>query len=372
MIAHLASSPLSRLDPKNWVRPDTQEFTMTGTLTALGLAAYSQIGETIATSQRLWEALTNDIVHLSLSDEMLHLETRERAQRALRRVTTTKDLPLGEANPLRDQPPAQISRPVLLVPGWDTPHDRFRPLTDKLTEGGANGGQTIYVQEGRFYADQSARVPLAPEQVPPEAKVFVTVFQSTSQSPLETAPQLAKNLAAMAELQPGPPPDVVAYSQGGLAIRHYLDQPEAQIGRLLQVGTPNLGAGLASLSHFVFQAQERGFGVDHLLQSNHLDPEDRPSMEYMAVASPHLQQLNAGWPAQVARTEGFQVVGHAGQATFDFGIPPWAPGDGLVAGSHLAPPGVTPVLVDGPYSGHTHLPYHPDVYATMRSHFSWR
>jgi hypothetical protein len=259
----------------------------------------------------------------------------------------------------------------MFVPGWDTSHDRFVPLTDKLVQDGANGGATTYVQNGRFFSDRDCQVPLEADCLPEGAKVFVTVFTNVSENPHFTAPQLKKNMAAVKKALGGPDPDVVAYSQGGLCTRTYLQEKDAHTGRLLFLGTPNLGAGLASLSNFVFQAQDHGWDVDYLLHSQNLDPEDRGSIEYMTVGSPDLQQLNQGWDDQMSRTDGFYVVGHQGIKTFNYGIPPALPGDKLVAAQNLAPAGVERHFIEGQYAEHGSMPFSPGAYLEMASYFGW-
>lgn len=366
------SSTLSRLDPNNWSGSKGDRFTLKGMAAAAGLAAVSKVTETFYYASLAVEALTNDSHHLPLADEIHQLDVMHRAIKAHRRITVTENLPLGQANPLKDLPAANLKRPVMLVPGWDTPHDRFRPLSDKLIEGGTNGGHTYYVRNGEFFADQDCNSPLAAEALPKDAKVFVTVFNSTSESPHLTAPQLKRNLDAMAQVLPGPRPDVIAYSQGGLCTRTYLeDNPEARIGKLLFVGTPNLGAGLASFSNFVYRAQDQGYDVDFLLSDKNLDPEDRGSIEFMTVGSEHLNKLNAGWDQQMAHTEGFRVVGYKGTNTFHYGLPPLKPGDTLVTAENLAPPGVERTFVEAPYANHNTLPFNPGAYQTMLQHFDW-
>jgi pimeloyl-ACP methyl ester carboxylesterase len=364
------SSLLNRHDPTRWTRGEDR-FTLKGAVAAAGLAAYSQAAETLYYTGLAVEALSSDSP-LPLGEQIHRLDVMRRAIKAHRRVHLTENLPLGPANPLKELPVAQVQRPVMLVPGWDTPHDRFRPLTDKLTEGGANGGHTYYVKDGQFYSDQDCNFALASDQIPADAKVFVTVLHSTSESPHTSAPQIRANLEAIGRLRPGPVPDVIAYSQGGLATRQYLNSGEdARVGRLMFVGTPNLGAGLASLSNFVYQAQDKGYNVDYLLADQNLDSEDRDSIEFMTVGSEPLQRLNAGWEQQMARTEGYAVVGSQQTPTFHYGFPPIKPGDRLVPAENLAPPGVAPTFVEGQYSEHATLPFHPDVYREMLNYFCW-
>lgn len=365
------SSTLARHDPNRWTRGEEGKLSLKGAVAAAGLAAASKLSEAFYYTGLTVEALSNPS-HLPVAEQVHRLDVMRRAIKAHRRIAVTDNLPLGEANPLKDLPAARLQRPVMLVPGWDTPHDRFRPLTDKLTERDGNGGKAYYVKSGAFYSDQDCNFRLDAAQIPRDAKVFVTVLESTSESPLTSAPQLRANLDAVAQVLPGPRPDVIAYSQGGLATRQYLSSShDAQVGRLMMVGTPNLGAGLASFSHFVFQAQDQGYDVDYLLSSNNLDPEDRSSMEFMTVGSRHLDRLNADWSNQMARTEGVKIVGSRGTPTFHYGLPPLKPGDKLVTAENLAPPAITPAFVEGEYVEHNSLAFSPGAYREMLAHFSW-
>jgi hypothetical protein len=356
-------------NPKGWTRSNG-ELTLRGKIAATGYEIASKIGEAFYYTGLAVEAL-GDHSPLPLGEEIHRLDVQRRALRAQRRVTTTENLPVGQANPLKDLPAAHIKRPVMLVPGWDTPHDRFLPLTDKLTERGANGGTPYYVKNGQFFRDRDCDEALPAAQLPKDAKVFVTVLNSTSESPHTSAPELQANLQAMQQALGGPAPDVIAYSQGGLCTRTVLDHEGSHIGKLLFVGTPNKGAGLASLASFVFKAQEDGYDVDWLLHSLDLDPEDRASMQFMTVGGPDISDLNARWSQQMERTEGFMVVGYKGAQTYNYGFPPLVPGDTLVPAENLAPAGVQPAFIDGAYAKHGTLPFNAGVYQQMLKHFSW-
>ncbi len=364
------SSVFSRLDPNRWTREGSDELTLKGKVAATGLTIASKVKEAFYYTGLAVEAMTSDSPQ-PWGDQIHRLDVMRRGLKAFHRVTTTEKLPLGEASPLKDLPPAALKRPIMLVPGWDTSHDRFRPLTDKLTDDGANGGKTYYLRNGEFFHDQNCNEPLPHGEVPKDAQVFVTVFNNTSEAPPTTAPQVKANLEAMRRAVGGPAPDVIAYSQGGLATRTYLDQGGSDVGRLVFVGTPNMGAGLASLSNFAYKAQDQGYDVDYLLSDLGLDPEDRPSMEFMTVGSDSLEKLNAGWDTQMARTEGFQIVGYQGAKTFHYGLPPFQPGDGLVTADHLGPAGVERAYVQGEWTEHKYLPISAGAYQEMHRYLNW-
>ena len=164
----------------------------------------------------------------------------------------------------------------------------------------------------------------------------------------------------------------MAYSQGGLATRKFLDEGNDKIGKLMMLGTPNLGAGLADFSKFMYDAQDKGYAVDWLMHSKHLGPDDEASIRFMASDSPVLGDLNTRWDNQMAQTEGFTIVGSAVDKTLHYGWPLHQDGDTMVEKQHLAPAGVEPQLLEeGPWVKHADLPYSAQVYSKMLDHFDW-
>ena len=251
-------------------------------------------------------------------------------------------------------------------------HDRFLTLTEKLTEGGANGGKAVYIRDGKFYHDRDCKEALPEAEVSADTKVFVTVFEELGESPETSSPQLAKNIQALERVTGAERPDLFAYSQGGLATRKYLDDSGDEVGEFMMLGTPNLGAGLADVSRFLYDAQDRGYAVDFLMREKHLDEDDEKAMRFMASSGEKLRDLNSRWDKQMSQTEGFLVVGADDDKTLHWGWPPRKLGDSMVEKEKLAPAGVeVKILEEGPWTNHRDLPYSAQVYEHMLEHYDW-
>jgi hypothetical protein len=371
-------SPLT--NPSSWykkrasddVQEGTEQLSLIGHTVAVGLTAYSAVLSGIHYGRLAVEALMDDSP-LSFQEKIRQADMRELAQSRYQRVHASNPAPpLGDDSPMKDLPSANLKRPFLMVPGWDTSHDRFLTFTSKLVEDGHNGGATYYIQDGNFFADRDCREPMSAQQIPPDAKVFVSVFTEIGQSPQATAPQLQANLQAIQSVTGQEAPDILAYSQGGLATRHFLDNSEQKVGKLMMLGTPNLGSGLADVSKLLYNAQDHGYAVDFMMRAEHLEPGDESSIRYMATDSPHLSTLNSRWDQQMTDTQGFKIVGSSETPTLHWGWPVITGGDRMVEVENLAPEGVEKHLIgDGPWTDHRDLPYSAQVYMHAREHFGW-
>lgn len=348
------------------------QLSILGHAVAATLTAASAVMETWHYAELFTRACLDESP-LPLADKIQQYDRMDRAISKYRRTYTSRPAPpLADQSPLRDLPAAELKRPLMMVPGWDMAHDRFLTITEKLTQGGQNGGQTYYIQNGEFYADRDCTAPLASVDVPATAKVFVTVFNQLGESPETSSPQVEANLRALKSVTGAHTPDVMAYSQGGLATRNFLDKSPQSIGKLLMLGTPNQGAGLANLSRFLYDAQDNGYQVDWLMASEHLDADDEASIRFMATDSAQLKDLNSRWSDQMEKTEGFHIVGSAHDPTLHWGWPVVSSGDSMVEKENLAPPGVPTHLVDkGEWTRHRDLPYNAEVYLQAHQHFGW-
>ena len=364
-------------DPKKIYKPEqtstqsdeSPEFTARGKTLAAGLSAVSTGREGLFHWDMFMEALEHES-DLPLREEILELAEAEKArQKHARTYRSDPAPPLGDASPLKDLPTAQLQRPILMVPGWDMAHDRFMTLTEKLTE---SGGQAFYVKSGEFFSDRDCTVRVPALEVPADSKVFVTVLEHLGESPHTSSPQIEANLSAIRTVTGQPKSDVFAYSQGGLATRHFLDTTEVEIGKFLMLGTPNMGSGMADVSKFLYNAQDQGYDVDFLMEIEHLDIDDEAAIRFMATDSPELADLNSRWTEQMADTEGFLVVGSDQDWTLTWGLPPLGAGDTIVERENLTPEGVEPFLIsDGDWVDHRNLPYNAEVYQQMLAHFNW-
>ncbi len=349
--------------------PVTDEFSWRETVAAATLTGISKIGEAWWWTGLYAEALTDDR-DLPLSERAELLAREQRAQEQQSRIESSDPAPpLGDASPLKDLPAAHMTRPLIFVPGWYTSHDTFSTLTEKLAPG--NGGQTFYLKNGSFFQDKDCRQPLGEGQVPAEARVFVAVHEHHNDSPQAAAPQLQANLEAIQRVTGQPKCDALAFSQGGLTARNYLDGGGSGLGRLAMLGTPNQGSSLADVSLFLFEAQQNGFDVDWLLAEKYLQDSDLPALNWMATESQQLQQLNQSWPAQRARLEEVLIMGSDQRLTIDWGWPYLTDGDSIVEAENLGLPGVEPILLGQEPGRHNSLPFNAQVYLQMVQFFGY-
>ncbi len=274
-------------------------------------------------------------------------------------------------NQLHGLPSSTLERPVLFVHGWHSETEFYRDLTDKLTEGGRNGGRTGYVQNGQLFADEQCKVPL--DKPTPDMKVFLSVFTSNRMSPTASAPELKANVDAIRKLTGCDKLDFASYSLGGIATRQYAaDHPEHHIGKFLMLGTPNQGAGLAGLVARGLEKEREGWDVSWLLRWQNMEQADTDAVDWLRPTSPQREALNARWPAQ---QETFEAVLHLGSRSAltpsKLLVPVW--GDGTVTANSLKLPGlpVEHLSVGGTYGHHANLLANPEGYTRMREFFGW-
>jgi len=277
-------------------------------------------------------------------------------------------------NLLSDLPGSQIDRPIILVPGWQTPQDRFDHLAQKLTGQGANGGKVYFVKNGEFFADLDCTQRMLTRSA--DAKVFVAVFPHNNTPPNETASELARSFKAIQELTGSPKVDVTGYSMGGLATRLYLDQGGDAIGKFLMLGSPNQGSSLARSALGLLDLQEKGYDVAWLLSRKPLSESDRAALGWLRPVdggshNPQLSDLNSRWDQQKSRLEMVRILGSHSRPTLGRYFLP-ALGDGTVASHSLAIGQQEPVyLKNSHYRNHGLLFSNPDTYLEMRSYFGW-
>lgn len=269
-----------------------------------------------------------------------------------------------ESPPLAPKPPVTLERPFVVVPGWTTRRDQLNPLCAKLTEGGRNGGQIVYVREGKFFEDLDCKSRL--EELPQGQKVFQVVFSDTRLAPDLSAGELDQNLEAVRRFTGTAKVDVTGYSMGGLATRVYLDRGGEGVGKVMMLGTPNRGATFANLARDVVRRDIRW-----AMAMAGLSVADLPALDWLSVDNPQLEELNRNWSRQEAGTEAVLTVGAAGLPTPSRGWLPVTGGDGLVEREGVAPPGGEVRILEGEHH-HSHLPGDPDAYDAMVEFFGWK
>ncbi|MGE0494692.1 MAG: esterase/lipase family protein [Vulcanimicrobiota bacterium] len=278
----------------------------------------------------------------------------------------------NQANPpLADLKPVQLDQPIVLIPGWTTLREALQPLGDKLTEGGRNGGEIVFVQNGHFYLDRDCHRPFQGDVGDGGHKVFEVVFSDIRNPPPLGATELSRNFEAIKQVTGVDKLDVSAYSMGGLATRVYLDRGGDSIGKLMLLGTPNQGTTFANLAGEILRRD-----IGWAISMAGLQAADLPALEWLSVddgkgSNPHLQDLNAHWDRQIANVDQVLAVGGRGILTPSRGLFPVTLGDGLVEAGGMAPPSGPVKILDGEHH-HSHLNNDPEVYQTMMDYFGWQ
>lgn len=330
--------------------PSFGDVALSSALTALNLAGQTHLHAAIAVSQFLSrERPTQNPAILSMQPRL------------------PPPAPIGERSALRDSPAVQLERPMVIVPGYHTRVDQLEPLVEKLTEGGQNG-QACYFYNGSFYADRGCSEVI--EQPPADTRLFISLPYSGRDNPDLVADQLTDCLARIRSATGTDKVDALAYSMGGLSCQRYLDRGGESLGKLLMVGTPNGGSGLAHLSLKALDAQSRGNDLKWLMARSDVIEEDRQALEWLAPKSAIREDMQSRWPQQRGLLEAAFIVGGASLPTFYWGAMPMTRGDGVVDASSLALGDTEVKLVSG-HSRHGALLYHPEVYSTMIDFFDW-
>lgn len=271
---------------------------------------------------------------------------------------------------LRGEDSVELSRPLLGVVGFmgrmgDTAH-----LMEHLSQEGQNGGQTYYLKDGQIYRDSQFQQPMPADWSDPQARVFQLVPRDRSQSPEVTAEQLGPALQQIQKVTGQPKVDVAAHSLGGLGARIYTTRGGEGIGRLMMVGTPNLGLRAATLAEW---AVTEGIGWAMLL--GNLGPGALPALHWLratADGNPGLENLNARWSQEKSRLEDVKVVGAGGRVTATSDAAGRGDGDGLVDSASLALPDTQLTVLPGTWSqGHISLMNDRQVFREMRDFFKW-
>lgn len=262
--------------------------------------------------------------------------------------------------PLQDVPNVKLSRPLMLVPGWNTETGKWKHLTEKLLASGLNGSQAYYLKEGAAYADPECLQRL--DKLPPDARVLVNVWDSEVSPPHVTALQLEQNSKLLGDTRC----DMIAYSMGGLAARKFLSNGGDGVGKLMLLGSPSQGTRFAQMAgHILKRDMQWAMGFAGLSGA------DLPAMEWLAAGSAQLQQLNSQWPSQQAELEATLIVGAKSDLTpSTTGFAGFAKGDGMVETSSL-PLTTTPTRVlDGEgFLHHGAMPHDSQVFRELTRFF---
>ena len=274
-----------------------------------------------------------------------------------------------ENPPVAAEAAVQLDDPVVFIPGWTTTREAFDPLAEKLLEGGRNGGQLIFVSQGKFFTDRTCRQELNQQQIQSdELKVFEMVYSDIRLPPDQSSQELAVNFKAIKELTGREKVDVNAFSMGGLATRAYLDKGGKDVDQVLFLGTPHQGTKFADLARQVLRRD-----IQWAVNLAGLLPADLPALDWLSPiedGNPQLERLNDRWPIQKAGANEVKFIAGSGTMTSKGGWWPITDGDGLVPADKAAPPGESALVIKNPTHGA--LNNSAPVYREMANFFDWR
>jgi pimeloyl-ACP methyl ester carboxylesterase len=255
----------------------------------------------------------------------------------------------------------RLARPLVICPGWNTEHYKFRHLAHKLAASGQNG-EPVYLKQGQAFSDSTCTQPLALEQIPSNSKVFINIWDSVKSAPHQTAPQIAQNLELVHAIAGPGPVDMIGYSMGGLAARKYLDNGGSDVGRLMTLGSPHQGTRFAQMAQRVVERD-----VQWAENFAGLGEEDKAPLAWLAAGRPTLTDFNSRWPQHEALT----VAGRS-EMTPALGWLPFRKGDGMVDPSRSTLPDTPSVVLErSTFLHHGSLPHDSKVYQTMSQFFGF-
>lgn len=217
-------------------------------------------------------------------------------------------------------PPPALTRPVLLVHGFNQSAQSWWNLRNYLMENPQNRfGATYHADREDQFRQEVRR--------DPGARIFAITFSDPHASYRQNARELARAIDIIRQETGAAEIDLVAHSMGGLACREYLDGPQDGVRRLIMAGTPNHGSLEADLAQ----------ATDQLKLYHQYPPGARQALQDLGIDvtflgrpnNPHLHELNERWPRQRAKAETTIIAG-VGIPTPDLTLSLTSTGDGLV------------------------------------------
>ncbi|MBS2037693.1 hypothetical protein JST97_22100 [bacterium] len=264
-----------------------------------------------------------------------------------------------------------LDRPLLGVVGFMGRMSDTARLMEHLSENGQNGGQVYYLKGDLVYRDSEFQEAMPPGWTDPQARVFQLVPRERSQSPEVTAEQIGPALQKIQSITGQPKADLAAHSLGGLGARIYATRGGQGIGRLMMVGTPNLGLRAATLAEWVVNEQ-----ISWAMKLANVGPAALPALQWLratADGNDKLEQLNRQWPQAKQNLEAVRIVGSGGRLTATSDLTGWGDGDGLVNSASLALPDTETKILPGTWTqGHISLMNDRQVFHEMRDFFQWK
>lgn len=215
--------------------------------------------------------------------------------------------------------PATLRQPLATVHGLNSGAEAFGELHQRLSSNPNNqfGG---VCRDGKI------------ENANPQGNHFAVEFSSGTNRLEQNGKELSACTKAIGELTGSPQVDVMAHSQGGLAGRAAVNQPDSNIGRLAMIGTPNAGTGFAN-----------GLGQAFPTAASYLpswapraNGNAQAAVDDLKPGSPAIQGLNAGLGQQRQNAEMMTIAGVGAPTALSGG----AQSDGVVPRESVVLPGV--------------------------------
>ncbi len=215
-------------------------------------------------------------------------------------------------------PPA-LERPVVFLHGFNGSAGRWDKVWEWLTEEPANKAGGI-IDAGKF------------DNIDPEANLFSLRLSRAYNSVEKNKAELKAAVEAVLEKTGAQEVDLVVHSLGGLNARHYLQDSEEKVNKLVMLGTPNHGSQLANLELFFREK------FDYPIKPPVDDPEVRRVLNQLSVdkldsnkqpKNPWLRALNDDWKEHRDQAD-IMLVSGAGIPTLTGGPGLTVFGDGVV------------------------------------------
>lgn len=284
----------------------------------------------------------------------------------------------GELNdkfpPLADSPKVKLSDPLLIVPGWGTRPEKFDHLVSHLLSSGQNGERPVYIKDGKTYSDKECTQATA---IVPDDKIFITVFESTLDSPDLSAPQLEKAVKTL-KGSVSDKVDVLGYSMGGLSVRKMLQDDldgDARLNQVALLGTASRGTRFATLAEYIIQRD-----INWAMSLGSINAAHLPAMAWLKAwnperpeSNPRLHTLNTNLDRQLSQADEFLSIASTGLSTLTHGWGGTTGGDGLVPAQSATLPGLPTKFLDGRGNKHHgNLPHDREVFAALTDYFGWQ
>lgn len=252
----------------------------------------------------------------------------------------------GQANTidsfeLPEESPPPLSKPVILVHGFNSGPSTWQNMHSWLVRDGVNkNGGVISPNGGEVDAD---------------GKVFAMQFSRSCNSLANNASELREAIDRITAATGAKEVDVISHSMGGLGTRTYLDQGNEKVDHLVMLATPNRGSVLADLD-----LKFREMGLNTLPRED--DPLIRQALRDLGEVregnNPNLTRLNQNWDTQKSRAQMLVIAGN-GKPTLASRTRVTIKGDVAVSRESATMPGVPVRNIWG--VNHGGVKEHPDA-----------